>query len=149
MLPANNGDIPNNYIAALYSALSRPAWAVGLAWITFVSLSGFGGIVHNFLSSKIFIPLSRLTYGAYLIHPIVMATFYGSREHAYDFSHYLMVWLRTHKQGTALILVFSLQLYFIIGHLVITYLISLILTLLFESPIMGLEKLIRNKTRKS
>lgn len=91
MLPANNGNVPEVHMAALYSATSRTIWALSLAWITFACITGNGGVVNNFLSAKIWIPLSRLTHCAYLIHPIVMAVLYGSREQTFDFSGYLLV----------------------------------------------------------
>lgn len=37
------------------------------------------GLVQSFLSWKAFIPLSRLTYGAYLIHPMTIIVFYQSK----------------------------------------------------------------------
>lgn len=91
MMPANNGNIPEVHIAALYSATSRTIWSLSLAWVTFACITGHGGIVNWFLSWKVWIPLSRLTHCAYLIHPIVMAVFYGSRAHTFDFSSYLLV----------------------------------------------------------
>jgi hypothetical protein len=97
MLPANNGNIPGVYIAALYSATSRIIWALSLAWITFACITGNGGPVNTFLSAKVWIPLSRLTHCAYLVHPIVMAVLYGSREQALDFSCYLLVIIHSLK----------------------------------------------------
>ena len=38
------------------------------------------GWVNTLLSWKGIIPLSRLTYCAYLVHPIVMMTYYYSRR---------------------------------------------------------------------
>jgi hypothetical protein len=100
MLPANNGNIPEVHVAALYSATSRTIWALSLAWVTFACITGHGGLVNWFLSWKIWIPLSRLTHCAYLVHPIVMAVFYGSRWQSFDFSTYLMVnYKLLHKQN--------------------------------------------------
>jgi len=45
--------------------------------LTLYAVSGF---INTILSWKGFIPLSRLTYCAYLIHPIVMYYFYMSRR---------------------------------------------------------------------
>jgi len=36
--------------------------------------------VNKFLSWKLFIPLSRLTYIAYLIHPVVMEIYFGALQ---------------------------------------------------------------------
>ncbi len=38
------------------------------------------GFVNQLLSWRPLIPLSRLTYMAYLIHPIIMLTYYLSRQ---------------------------------------------------------------------
>ena len=61
---------------------------------TFYSLAG---IVNWFLSWKLFIPLSRLTYLAYLIHPVVLEVYYqGQRDGFYlnDFNLVgQLVWL--------------------------------------------------------
>ena len=47
----------------------------------------FVGPVNTLLSWRGIIPLSRLTYTAYLVHPIVMMTYYNSvrsLQHWYD-----------------------------------------------------------------
>ena len=43
------------------------------------SILSFKGVVQNFLSWHAFMPLSRLTYGAYLIHPLTILVFYQSK----------------------------------------------------------------------
>lgn len=58
--------------AALYSALSHSAWAVSLAWITIACSTGYGGFVNTILSAPCIYPFSRVTYCAYLVHPIVI-----------------------------------------------------------------------------
>lgn len=91
MLPANNGHIPDVQIAAIYSSTSRIVWSLGLSWITFVSVKNQGGFVQKFLSLKLWIPLSRLTYCAYLVNPIIIGLFYGTRQQTFDYSFYLIV----------------------------------------------------------
>ena len=44
------------------------------------------GLVDTILSWKAFIPLSRLTYSAYLVHPIVIYVYYGSLERPFHYS---------------------------------------------------------------
>ncbi|GFT69782.1 nose resistant to fluoxetine protein 6, partial [Nephila pilipes] len=61
-----------------YTALNRTCFACGLAWVIFVSVSGQGGVVNSILSWKFWIPLSRLTFCAYLFHPLVQTTFLSS-----------------------------------------------------------------------
>ncbi|CAG2167193.1 unnamed protein product, partial [Oppiella nova] len=103
MFPANNGNVPEVHIAALYSSTSRTIWALSLSWVTFACITGNGGFINAFLSAKVWVPFSRLTHCAYLVHPIVMAVLYGSREHPFDFSSYLFVSLTNQlltKQST-------------------------------------------------
>ncbi|XP_053208428.1 nose resistant to fluoxetine protein 6-like isoform X2 [Panonychus citri] len=126
MFPAINGYPLSDAVAGLYSATSRTLWSVGLAWIVYACVNGHGGIINSILSWKPFIPLSRLTYSAYLIHPVVIACFYGTRETTFHFSHYLMI-------------------YFILGNIVITYIISFGLAVIFEAPIAAIEKIIRSR----
>ncbi|GBM99586.1 hypothetical protein AVEN_100991-1, partial [Araneus ventricosus] len=53
--------------ASFYNALSRVGFASGLGWVIFVCVIGQGGIVNSILSWKALIPLSRLSYCAYLV----------------------------------------------------------------------------------
>jgi len=125
MQPAMNGHQLSELQSALYSSLSRPLWALSLAWIIFVCMTkqtaGLFGLAERLLSAKCFVPLSRLTYPAFLIHPIVMAVFYGSRQSSFHFSHYLM-------------------LYLILGNIVITYACAFVLATLFELPLIRVER---------
>ncbi|KAJ9601023.1 hypothetical protein L9F63_000861, partial [Diploptera punctata] len=58
--------------AGIYAGIHRNVWAAGIAWICFTCIKGYGGPVNMFLSWRIFIPLSRLTYCAYLCHHVVL-----------------------------------------------------------------------------
>ena len=49
------------------------------------------GPVNSFLSWKAFIPLSRLTYCAYLIHPLVIWWLLVNNETMMHFSIHLMI----------------------------------------------------------
>uniref|UniRef100_A0A1I8IP37 NRF domain-containing protein n=1 Tax=Macrostomum lignano TaxID=282301 RepID=A0A1I8IP37_9PLAT len=72
-------------VASLYNAVYRPLWAAAVAWVTIACVTGNGGWVNSLLSQPLFAPLSRLTYCAYLVHPVVMLAYYLSRRQA-------MVW---------------------------------------------------------
>ena len=61
-----------------YFMFSRFVWAVGLALMVYACHNGYGWVVNDFLSMKFWIPLSRLTYTAYLIHPIVLSVTIGT-----------------------------------------------------------------------
>lgn len=62
----------SQFTAAAYSSLSHSAWALSLAWITFACSTGYGGYVNTLLSAPCLYPFSRVTYCAYLVHPIVI-----------------------------------------------------------------------------
>uniref|UniRef100_L7LX95 Nose resistant-to-fluoxetine protein N-terminal domain-containing protein n=1 Tax=Rhipicephalus pulchellus TaxID=72859 RepID=L7LX95_RHIPC len=127
MWPANTGQYtPSRSWAAVYGGFARSTWALGLSWIIIASVAGYGGVVSKILSWKALVPLSRLTFSAYIIHPVLMVLFYGSREESFDYSTFLLI-------------------YFAIGNIVLTYLASLVLSLVFEAPIIGMEKLLMKR----
>ena len=43
--------------------------------------------INSILSHKMFIPLSKTTFCAYLIHPVLLQTYYLSRPTAFHFTH--------------------------------------------------------------
>ena len=57
---------------AAFSSLSHSAWAMSLAWIVIACSAGYGGYVNTLLSAPVIYPFSRVTYCAYLVHPIVI-----------------------------------------------------------------------------
>ncbi|GFY57918.1 nose resistant to fluoxetine protein 6 [Trichonephila inaurata madagascariensis] len=112
--------------ASFYNALNRTCFACGLAWVMFVCIIGQGDIVNAILSWKVWIPLSRLTFCAYLVHPIVEFVYYNSVKRLFEFSHITVIMLY-------------------IGFLMISYAAALMTSLLFESPVIRTGRLIRNK----
>eukprot|EP01099_Mayorella_cantabrigiensis_P001320 TRINITY_DN1570_c0_g2_i3.p1 TRINITY_DN1570_c0_g2~~TRINITY_DN1570_c0_g2_i3.p1 ORF type:complete len:294 (-),score=29.46 TRINITY_DN1570_c0_g2_i3:558-1439(-) len=77
LYPESSGDdVWNDSENAAYITLSRLGWALGLAWIVFVCAKGHGGVVNQILSLPVWQPLAALSYGAYLLHPMFMETFY-------------------------------------------------------------------------
>ncbi|KAK9498898.1 hypothetical protein O3M35_003448 [Rhynocoris fuscipes] len=116
--------------AAAYSSLSHTAWAIGLAWIVIACSTGYGGYVTKILSSSLLYPFSRVTYCAYLVHPIVIRIF-------------------TMKMETPVHLGIELVIVLYIGHLVMSYLVSFVISLLFEAPIVSLLRIISPTKRKT
>lgn len=62
----------SKFTAAAYSSLSHSSWALSLAWITIACSTGYGGYINSLLSAPCIYPFSRVTYCAYLVHPIVI-----------------------------------------------------------------------------
>jgi len=117
--------------SAFYEAFSRTAWAVALGWLVFACHNGFGGIINSMLSWSIWEPFSRLTYSIYIVHFIFQYIVTGTTKHDRYFSNFDVI-------------------YKFWGDLGFTLSISLLLALGFESPIIGIEKVLfgRGKTEK-
>ncbi|XP_070168533.1 nose resistant to fluoxetine protein 6-like [Polyergus mexicanus] len=101
--------------AAVYVALSRTLWAIGIAWIVIACFTKHGGIVNRLLSLKVFIPFSKLTYCAYLVNPFVIQSIHFSSETS------------VHLELLPLISMF-------IGYLIISYVCAYVLSLMAEIP---------------
>ncbi|XP_064649525.1 nose resistant to fluoxetine protein 6-like isoform X2 [Lineus longissimus] len=110
-------------LSAFYNSVSRFAWSVGLMIVVVACVHGHGGPVDAFLSWSGWVPLSRLTYCAYLVHPVIIFLYVmGLKEPI----HYEDVGIS----------------YLFIGHLVVSYAWAFLTSLVIEAPMMGLEKII-------
>lgn len=76
---------------ALYTSLSRVAWAIALCYIIFACVNNYGGPVNWFLSHPLWQPLSRLCYAIYLIHFPVVLVFQGTIKTSPYFSEAIAV----------------------------------------------------------
>ncbi|XP_067686795.1 nose resistant to fluoxetine protein 6-like [Haliotis asinina] len=112
----------------VYTTLYRPGWAVFVSWIIFVCCTGNGGIVNRLLSWGAWIPLGRLTYGAYLLHPIILS--------------YTMFTMRKLVYANLVEII-----YHFIGTFVLSYGLAFIFCVLMESPCVGLEKAVLTKMK--
>ncbi|XP_037559610.1 nose resistant to fluoxetine protein 6 [Dermacentor silvarum] len=83
---------PTSKAGNLIAAFSdRAMWSIFLAWITLACSSGRGGFVGQFLSWNLFVPLSKLSFGVYLIHlPFIELLQHSSRERL-SWSHFNQV----------------------------------------------------------
>lgn len=57
--------------SALYNSIHRLGWSVFTGWIVLACVTSDGGALKNFLSSRALVPLSRLTYCAYLTNGFI------------------------------------------------------------------------------
>ncbi|XP_065299090.1 nose resistant to fluoxetine protein 6-like [Dermacentor albipictus] len=74
-------DPTSEAVKLLAAFFDRILWAVSLIWITLACASGRGGLVSKFLSCNVFVPLSKLSFGVYLIHlPFIELYLHASRE---------------------------------------------------------------------
>ncbi|RWS08064.1 Nose resistant to fluoxetine protein 6-like protein, partial [Dinothrombium tinctorium] len=126
--PWNIGLKVSSVITALYSSTFRTIWTANCAWITFSIISENNqGFIAKSLSWKWLLPLSRLTFMAYLLHPFVIWYSYGT----------------TRERVSAGVYPLS-HLFF--GNYLLTYLLAFVFGILFESPFIALIKEIMKKS---
>ncbi|XP_033748135.1 nose resistant to fluoxetine protein 6-like [Pecten maximus] len=111
----------NLAVSAFYISCSRLSWSIAIAWVIYACATGYGGPVNIILSWKVWAPLGRLTYCAYLVHPVVI-TAYGFNLPTEFFYGDIAV------------------IYMYLGNLVSSYCIAYIVSMVIEAPMMGLEK---------
>ncbi|XP_060080526.1 nose resistant to fluoxetine protein 6-like [Ylistrum balloti] len=124
-----NGNWMSVDVAALYNAVHKPLWGVCVSWVIFACVTGNGGFINTILSWSPFIPLGRLSYCAYLVHPIVIFVYMRSLKQTVYATDFVMIYL-------------------FLGHLVTSYAVAFVVSLAFESPMMGLEKAIFRRGEK-
>ncbi|XP_045502860.1 nose resistant to fluoxetine protein 6-like [Colias croceus] len=59
--------------SAIYAALNRPVWACGISFIILSCAFGNVPLIKSFFCWRAWVPLSRLAYGLYLTHSIMIA----------------------------------------------------------------------------
>ncbi|KAK9886941.1 hypothetical protein WA026_019198 [Henosepilachna vigintioctopunctata] len=117
----------------LYSGLYRPIWCTCIFWIVFSCYYGYGGFVNWFLSNSLFQIGGKLSYCMYVLHAMILLISFGSvRSNSY-FGDYEMIIV-------------------LLGYVNITIILSIFWTLLFEAPMLMLNKKIAgfigsNRTR--
>lgn len=109
--------------AAAYSSLSHSAWAMALAWIVIACSTGNGGFLNRFLSATCLYPFSRVTYCAYLVHPIII------RAYALNTDAPL------HMSIDSMVIIFF-------GQTCASYLMSFVVSLAFEAPVCALLRIL-------
>lgn len=110
-------------IGAAYSSLSHSAWALSLSWVVIACSTGYGGVANTILSATILYPFSRITYCAYLLHPLIM------RGMAMTMDSPLHL-------GTLTIVIIFL------GQTVASYALSFAFSLAFEAPVVGMLRIL-------
>jgi len=76
----------NPIIAVLYITFARPVWAFAWGVITLLCYYDYLPVVNGFLAHWAWTPFARLTYGAYLCHPIVIKLTAGNATEYYNYS---------------------------------------------------------------
>ena len=112
-------------------------------------MSSFTGLFNTVLSWSFFVPLAKLSYVGYLVHPILCYLyFYASPVQVYYTNYHFVRLLSTIQ----VLILFSdnnykLQVYLFLGHLSLTMFLSLVLSSVFEVPLLTIEKYIFPKRK--
>ncbi|XP_071854199.1 O-acyltransferase like protein-like [Apostichopus japonicus] len=125
---SNTKPLPQ-WFAAIWLGTRRFLFASGVGWVAFACVTGNGGPIDTFLSWNLWLPLARLNYCAYLLHPVVIFHFLLTKKtlfHYTPYEHFFFFW----------------------GALVTTYMLSLFISLLVEVPTIGIEKALLGRFSK-
>ena len=104
------------WLNAVYLSFSRPLFIIGIYIFALAMFVGRLQGIRNILGNEIMTPIARLTFCIYLVHPIIISSFYST----VDTSQYLRL--------------LSVIGYFL-AFLLISFLVSIVLFLLVEAPI--------------
>ncbi|KRT82710.1 Acyltransferase, partial [Oryctes borbonicus] len=119
-------DVTYNYdrlSTSFYLTLYKPAWCCGLAWIVYACMKGRGGIFNYVLSAEIFQTLSKITYAMYLVHITCLLHNVARTRYPAHFG--------------------DLEVFHsFLGDVLMTITLAFIWCLLFESPIIAVERFI-------
>ncbi|XP_033169884.1 nose resistant to fluoxetine protein 6 [Drosophila mauritiana] len=115
---------------AFHVSLTRIAWPLGLCWVVFACMHGYGGLANSFLSSPLWQPLSRLSYSAYIFHMFI-ESFNGGITHTSTYFSDYQVMLRFWSDFG------------------FTILFSYLMHILIEAPFAALESLLLPAKRPS
>ncbi|EEZ98971.2 nose resistant to fluoxetine protein 6 [Tribolium castaneum] len=116
--------------SAVYMGVSRTLWGIGLGWLIIACSTGNARALEKFLSFRGWIPLSRLTYCAYLLNPLLANMIYMGSNSSLNASK---ASFGVTTQGVAMT----------------TYFLAFFMSVLIESPSILLTKMMFNKLVKS
>lgn len=76
---------------AIYVSVGHTAWGLSLMWMVVSCYWGMAPPINKLLSYRAFLPLSRLTYCTYLLHPMIMVITSFRMEAPFHLQHVLIV----------------------------------------------------------
>ncbi|KAG4070645.1 hypothetical protein HA402_013565 [Bradysia odoriphaga] len=116
--------------AAPLVTMIRIFYSVATAWIILASTSANSVPIAKFLNHKLFVHLNKLSYGIYLLNPVIVALVYGVKD---DSEHFAPITLSVMSIGVS----------------VIVYLLAFVSSLLFEVPYSRISSLLKNYKSKT
>jgi len=114
------------YGRVILETFRRPVWALVLSWIVIACVSGYGGFINSILSWTGWLPLSRLSYGAYLTHMTVQI---------FNVMH-----AETNFMFTLETCVYKFLAFYVLAHCT-----GFVLAVAVEMPVIGIERAIFKK----
>uniref|UniRef100_A0AC34GU66 Acyltransferase 3 domain-containing protein n=1 Tax=Panagrolaimus sp. ES5 TaxID=591445 RepID=A0AC34GU66_9BILA len=114
-----------------YTLFGRLSFSLFLGWTIFACQTGHADKINRILGHKFFIPLSKMTFCAYLIHPILLQLYYLSRNQAFHFTHAFQMFY-----------MFSVAVF-------VSYAVAFILCIAFEQPVTNFDKLVFQEQKSS
>ncbi|XP_044001011.1 nose resistant to fluoxetine protein 6-like, partial [Aphidius gifuensis] len=106
---------------AFYNGFSRSVYGIGIALIIIACETGHGGFLNSILSCKFLLPLSRLTYCAYLLNPMIINVIYLGNESSVHMN-------------------FLLNFITFLGILITSFIGAFVLSVMFEIPYISIFK---------
>ncbi|CAF0977704.1 unnamed protein product [Brachionus calyciflorus] len=104
----------------IYQTFSRLIWALSVGYFIYACETKNGGIISNILSWKLFIPLARLSYSAFLVHFTYLFYFLSTQNRLFNLQELKMV-------------------YYFIGNFIGSYVLGTLLCIFVEMPFNGLQ----------
>lgn len=105
----------NVFEAATYAAFHRPAWALGTVGLLLAVSFGHATFLKHALSWSPWVPLSKLVYGAYLIHMSFQIRYVGMSKSPRFFDYFDIICLA-------------------LGDIVLSFALALLMYLGIEAP---------------
>lgn len=69
-------------LAAPLIAAIRIFYSSSVAWMILASVMGHGGIFAKIFNCSVFVHLNKLSYGIYLLNPLIITVIYGMQDHS-------------------------------------------------------------------
>lgn len=110
----------------IYGKNEIVAWGLALIWIILSCKWGLAKPIDKILSYNALLPFSRLTYCAYLVHPVTQIVMSFQLKGTIHIQHSLVVTI-------------------FMGNVITSYSFALLMALLFEAPVVRVLKVLFGK----
>ncbi len=77
---AENNPI-NRVTQVFYITFSKVIWGLALSFIVYSCVNSYGGFINDFLSWSFWVPISKLSFCAYLVHASIIDTYLYLQDH--------------------------------------------------------------------